>query len=71
MMAEICGMTPLASVLRRKISAYPASESHAFLNARASGIVQADHRRAGLERQVHDLADLLARWLPTASRPAR
>ncbi len=30
---------------------------HAFLNARAAGIVQPDHRRAGLQRQVHDLAD--------------
>ncbi len=30
---------------------------HAFLNARASGIVQPDHRRAGLQRQVHDLAN--------------
>ena len=27
MMAEICGTTPLPSVLRRKISAYPASDS--------------------------------------------
>ncbi len=27
MMAEICGITPLASVLRRKISAYPASDA--------------------------------------------
>ena len=32
---------------------------HAFLNARAAGIVEPDHRRAGLQRQVHDLADLL------------
>ena len=31
----------------------------AFLNARAAGIVQADHGRAGLQRQVHDLADFL------------
>ena len=27
MMAEICGMTPEASVFRRKMSAYPPSES--------------------------------------------
>src|ERR1035441_9168366 len=27
MMAEICGTTPLASVLRKKISAYPASDT--------------------------------------------
>ena len=31
----------------------------AFLNAGAAGIVQADDGRAGLERQVHDLDDLL------------
>ena len=30
---------------------------HAFLNARAARIVQADHRRAVAHRQVHDLAD--------------
>ena len=44
MMAEICGMTPLDSVLRRKMSAYPASDSNTFLNPRAAGIVQSDHR---------------------------
>ncbi len=32
---------------------------HAFLDARAAGIVQADDGRAGLERQVHDFDDLL------------
>ena len=32
---------------------------HAFLDARAAGIVQADDGRAGLQRQVHDLDDLL------------
>ena len=32
---------------------------HAFLDARAARIVQADDGRAGLERQVHDLDDLL------------
>jgi hypothetical protein len=31
----------------------------AFLDARAAGIVEADHRRADLHRHVHDLADLL------------
>ena len=31
----------------------------AFLDARAAGIVQPDHRRADLHRLVHDLADLL------------
>ena len=32
---------------------------HAFLDARAAGIVEADHGRAGLQREVHDLADFL------------
>ena len=31
---------------------------HAFLNARAAGIVQADHGRAHLRGQIHDLDDL-------------
>ncbi len=30
---------------------------HAFLDARAAGIVQADDGSAGFERQIHDLAD--------------
>ena len=58
-MAEICGTTPLEMVLRRKISAYPAERQDAFLNARAAGIVEADHGRSGLEREVHDLDDFL------------
>src|SRR5690606_11360546 len=32
---------------------------HAFLNARAAGVIQADDRRAHLHRHIHDLADLL------------
>ena len=28
------------------------------MNARAPGIIQADHRRAGLQRQIHDLRNL-------------
>ena len=35
-----------------------AERHHAFLDARAAGVVQADDRRADLHRQVHDLADL-------------
>ena len=31
---------------------------HAFLDARAARIIEADHRRAVAHRQVHDLADL-------------
>ncbi len=36
-----------------------AERGHAFLDARAAGVVEADHRRADLHRVVHDLADLL------------
>ena len=50
MMAEICGTTPEASVLRRKISAYPPRLGHAFLDARAAAVVEPDHRRAVLAR---------------------
>ena len=35
-----------------------AEREHAFLNARAARIVQADDRRAELHRQIHDLHDL-------------
>ena len=36
-----------------------AERQDAFLDTGAAGIVEADHRDAGLEGQVHDLADLL------------
>ncbi len=36
-----------------------AERGDAFLDARAAGVVQPDHRRADLHRLVHDLADLL------------
>src|SRR5205085_1980216 len=32
---------------------------HAFLDARAARVVEADHRAAGAHRQIHHLADLL------------
>ena len=35
-----------------------AERQHAFLNARAARVVQADDRRAHLHRQIHDLDDL-------------
>ncbi len=63
MIMLICGTTPDASVLRRKMSAYPPRREDALLDARAAGIVQADHRRAVLHRQVHDLADLFCMGL--------
>ena len=36
---------------------------HAFLDARAAGVVEADHRRPDLHGLVHDLADLLGMGL--------
>ena len=43
--------------------------SHAFLNARAAGIVEANHRRAVAHGQVHDLADFRA--LASESEPPK
>src|SRR5205085_1192336 len=37
----------------------PAQRKHPFLNTRASRIIQADNRGACLQREVHNLADLL------------
>ena len=59
MTTEICGTTPEASTLRRKISAYPPSEATPSWMSRPARIVETDDRRADLHRQVHDLADLL------------
>ncbi len=56
-MTEICGTTPDASVLSRKMSAYPPERDDAFLNARAAGVVEPDHRRSDLHRHFHDFAD--------------
>ena len=56
----ICGITPEAWTLRRKISAEQAERDDAFLDARAAAVVDADDRAAGLQREVHDLDDLLA-----------
>src|SRR5262249_30100407 len=36
----------------------PGKREDALLDAGAPGIVQADDRRSGLEREIHDLADL-------------
>src|SRR4029079_12581686 len=45
-----------------------AEARHAFLDARAPRIVEADHGRADLHRHVHDLADLLR--VPRGGRAA-
>src|SRR6516165_3707091 len=51
MMRLICGITPEARVLRKKISAHSPSPAT---------VVDADDRAAGLHRVVHHLDDLLA-----------
>ena len=43
----------------------------AFLDAGAAAVVDADDRHAGLQRQVHDLADLLGRDLGDAAADDR
>src|SRR6476619_4531155 len=63
MISEICGITPDACTLRRKISPYRPSETTPSW-IRATGVVDADDRAAGLHGEVHDLDDLLAEDLP-------
>jgi hypothetical protein len=46
-----------------------AERGHAFLDARAARVVEADHRRADLHRLVHDLADLLGMRLAHSAPP--
>ena len=58
MIAEICGTTPDDERVAQEDVGIAAERHHAFLDARAAGIVQPDDRRAQLERQVHDLDDL-------------
>ena len=58
-MAEICGTTPLDERVAQEDVGVSGEGDDAFLDARAAGIVEADHGRAGLEGQVHDLADFL------------
>ena len=47
--------------------AVEAEGDHALLDARAARVVDADHRHAGLHREVHDLDDLLAEDLAEAA----
>jgi hypothetical protein len=55
--AEICGITPEASVAEKDVG-IPPERQHAFLNARPAGVVQPDDRCAHLHREIHDLHDL-------------
>ena len=58
MIAEICGIDARGQRVAQEDVGVAAERHHAFLNARAAGVVQADDRRAQLQRQVHDLDDL-------------
>jgi hypothetical protein len=71
MISEICGMTPEARMLLRKISAVEAQRDDALLDARARAVVDADERAAGLDRQFLDLDDLLAVHLAEAAAEHR
>ena len=71
MIRLICGMTPEARVLRKKISREQAERGDALLDAGAAAVVDPDDGAAGLHRVVHDLDDLLAVDLAQASRRTR
>ena len=53
-------MTPEACGVAAEDLAVLAEGDDALLDARAAGVEHADDRHAGLEREVHDLDDLLA-----------
>ena len=58
-MTEICGMTPGGQHVALEDFRIAAERRHAFLDARAAGIVEADDRRAVAQRHVLHLLDLL------------
>jgi hypothetical protein len=59
MMIDICGMTPEAWVLRRKIAIF-AERDYALLDACSAGVEHSDDGNAGLQGEIHDLDDFLA-----------
>jgi len=71
MISEICGTTPEASTLRRKISPYRPRTDDAFLDARATPLVDAHHRAPRLHREVEHLDDLFAVHLAEAAAEDR
>jgi hypothetical protein len=68
MITLICGITPEASHVALEHLAIGRKAGDAFLDARAAGIVQPDHRRAVLDGHVHDLADFRA-WVSDTDPP--
>ena len=71
MMIEICGMTPDARVLRRKISPYlPRATTPSWMRAPPESRIP-DDRDAAAQRELHDLDDLLAGDLAERSAEGR
>ena len=58
MTIEICGITPGGHHVALEHVGIARQRIDALLDARAAGVVEADHRRADLHGDVHDLADL-------------
>ncbi len=59
MIRLICGITPTGHHVALEHVGIAAERGDALLDARATRIVEPDHRRADLHRLVHHLADLL------------
>ena len=60
MISEICGITPGGVHVAAEDLAVEPERDHALLDPGAGALVDADDRAAGLDREVHDLDDLLA-----------
>jgi hypothetical protein len=69
MMADIWGITPEATELRIKDLAVAGQGVHAFLDAGAARIVEANEGDPGFEGHIHDLADFFGLHLAEAARP--
>ena len=59
-MTLICGMTPDRLHIAPEDFGIAAQAAHAFLNAGAAGIDEADDGHAVAQRQIHDAANLVA-----------
>ncbi len=57
-MAEICGTTPTGENVAQEDVGVTGERHHAFLNARAAGVVEADDGSADAHGHVHHLDDL-------------
>ena len=59
MIAEICGMQPEAMLFSKNILPMAEVTTEPFLNARAGGVVETDHRHAEFARGLNDVSDFL------------